>query len=396
MKAAELIQLEPFGEAIQVTLRRFLGIRFGGQWSVQWLSHRSMPAAQNERLWLCNLHINAIFRPGTPAASFEVLRREFARSLVAWRRPLQRAYFEIATGRFARTIAHAGIEIVPEVPRSENWVVIPGTHKVRILDLNRNAVYCCRKADDAEDHFGAELFGRQRAADLGVRVPNILKVINANCFLEELIVGTPLNRLGAGTDRPEIEREAIMALAPLQQATSEVADTITYANEISDRVRKRVEELTKFSKCRSTIQNWLGTILRMIEESDVRSIDTTIAHGDFQPGNLLWDGKLLWLIDWEYSERRQRNYDQYVYFLNSRFPAGLASRINRFVGNLPHPFFKFDSVHCGKDARVSILVFLLEELAFHVRENSNPTWPAFTLAWPQFAAEIPEAIAALC
>jgi len=395
MKAADLIHLEPFGEAIQVTLQRFLGIRFGGHWSVRWISRRSIPA-QNERDWLCNLHLNAIFRPGTPVASFEVLRREFARSVVAWRRPLQRAYFEFATGRFARTVAHAVIEIVPEIPRSEDWVVIPGTHKVRILDLNRNAVYCCRKANDAADHFGAELFARQRAADLGVRVPNILKVINDDCFLEELIVGTPLNRLGAGTDRSGIEREAIKSLAPLQDATSEVTDTITYANEISDRIREAAEEQEKCSNCRTTIEDWLGKILRTIERSHVRNIDTSIAHGDFQPGNLLWDGKALWLIDWEHSERRQRNYDRYVYFLNSRFPAGLASRINRFVQKLPHPFFKFSSAHRGNDVRAGILVFLLEELALHIRENANPAWPVFTPAWLQLSAEIPKVIAALC
>jgi len=50
---------------------------------------------------------------------------------------------------------------------------------------------------------------------------------------------------------------------------------------------------------------------------------TALTHGDFQPGNILVDGDRVWLIDWEYSARRQVGYDALVYALCSRFPSPL-------------------------------------------------------------------------
>ena len=86
----------------------------------------------------------------------------------------------------------------------------------------------------------------------------------------------------------------------------------------------------------------------------------------------------MWLIDWEYSDRRQVGYDALVFMLRARFPRGLADRLQDFVsrgigGTGPMdvstwPGGDWDAV---ERRRLSAALFLLEELALHLEENAN-------------------------
>ena len=61
-------------------------------------------------------------------------------------------------------------------------------------------------------------------------------------------------------------------------------------------------------------------------------VDTAQSHGDFQPANILIptvsDQRNVYLIDWEYTDKRCRWYDAMVFVLNSRSPIGLAGRVH--------------------------------------------------------------------
>ena len=103
---------------------------------------------------------------------------------------------------------------------------------------------------------------------------------------------------------------------------------------------------------------------------------TALTHGDFQPGNMLVDGNKVWLIDWEYSGRRQVGYDALVYALRSRFPDGLAARMGQMLdGSGAMESLPLSLGLDWQDAahrRAHLWLFLLEELALHLAENANP------------------------
>src|SRR6202021_3957588 len=94
MKASELIRQEPFADRVTRTMSNFLELHFGGGWRVGWSDTVSPSTSQR---WLVNLNINAVFREGVRAEALEVVRREFGTSVIPWKRPLQRAYFWLAT-----------------------------------------------------------------------------------------------------------------------------------------------------------------------------------------------------------------------------------------------------------------------------------------------------------
>ena len=108
-------------------------------------------------------------------------------------------------------------------------------------------------------------------------------------------------------------------------------------------------------------------------------LPTVLAHGDFQPANILVDADRLWLIDWEYSGRRQAAYDVLTFRLESRFTRGLCGRLQRLItqgipgGGLWEDF----SCYAGgwQDSRHRLLygsLFLLEELTLRLEESNNP------------------------
>ena len=106
-----------------------------------------------------------------------------------------------------------------------------------------------------------------------------------------------------------------------------------------------------------------------------------LAHGDFQPANILVDADRLWLIDWEYSGRRQAAYDVLTFMLESRFTRGLSGRLQRLItqgipdGGLWPDFSCY--ANGWQDSRRRLLygsLFLLEELALRLEENQNPSF----------------------
>jgi Ser/Thr protein kinase RdoA (MazF antagonist) len=109
------------------------------------------------------------------------------------------------------------------------------------------------------------------------------------------------------------------------------------------------------------------------------SIEMSDGHGDFQAGNVLWDGRQSWIIDWEHSGRRQFLYDALVYALAGRSPAGSAARFAGFLA-CPRSFLgdSFESawpeMRDATPARWQLIltVFLLEQLVWYIEENRNP------------------------
>ena len=171
MRMSLLLEREPFGEILTETLGRFWSRQIGQQIRGEWLwnpSRREVFANGHDRCWLCNVYLNAIFPAGSDARALEPIRREFSRSVVAWRRPLQKAYVTLALSpRLAPWFTHALLRVVPNIASLGQQVIVPGNSKIRVLDRQANCVFGVRKAGTTHARFAAEVATRQHGRSAG-------------------------------------------------------------------------------------------------------------------------------------------------------------------------------------------------------------------------------------
>src|SRR5207244_8868543 len=195
-------------------------------------------------------------------------------------------------------------------------------------------------------------------------------------FTEELIPGTPLNRVPGAADRARAFAAARAALGRLVARTLRSVGVKGYVDAL---VREVAEAAAAplFATQRATLGRTLATLARVIERLPGPStVETAETHGDFQPGNVLVARDGVWLIDWEYTGRRQAGFDLLTHRLASRFPAGLAARVHEAAGGgdrLGEAMHGWPGVDWSttEARRRALALFLLEELLVRVRENAS-------------------------
>jgi hypothetical protein len=387
MRISLLLQREPFGPILEQTLAGFLESRTKQPHTVCWYPGRPDVEAirrRGQQPWLCNIYVNAMFVPEAEPQIFDPIRREFGYSLVRWRRPLQQVYVALATSRpGARWLAQAGMGISPPLPGAERLLIVAGNHKIRLLDRAKGVVYGILKSGFPPHFMQREIEARRQAEELGLPVPPLEAVAeDGTWFRERYVSGTPTNRLAA--DEAVVGRavaDVARALHRLLEQTRREESLEDYAEGLRVRIQQLIRanhllsDPEKQSLLSSTdaIFQQIGGLRPAVGDR----ITTALTHGDFQPANILVNQDGTWLIDWEYSARRQAGYDALVFVLRSRFPAGLATLLRRIVGEsdstLPLSLADWPGLN-WQDAswrRVHGGLFLLEELALHLEENAN-------------------------
>lgn len=339
MRISLLLQREPFGAILEQTLTTFLQTWRGQSHQVHWRQGRPDVAQickQGLQPWLCNIYLNAIFVPEADPCIFDPIRREFSYSPVWWRRPVQAAYVALGTSRWgARWLAQASLGIAPALPNVERLLIVAGNHKIRLLDYDERMCYNVRKVGFPAVFMGREITARRLAERLGLPVPLLESVAeDGTWFKERYLSGTPINRLGNKTQARQVVQDAARALGRFYDHTRQEEPLDEYLARLVERLRAqivthpRLDEQQKQSLLyqveshrSSVVGQWLSVGGR---------ITTALTHGDFQPANILVNEDGVWLIDWEYSARRQIGYDIFVYTLQARSAGGLEQRLRMF------------------------------------------------------------------
>jgi len=338
---------EHFGELLAATMSRFFSLHFNGEWRVAWNGEAAQSGSQR---WLVNSLINAVFVPGVHRCALDVVRREFGTSVVRWKRPLQRGYFRLATSGTAGLMAHASLTVHPAVPHPDCWLIVPGMNKVRFINSAAGISYCCRKPGCDPAHFRRETEARQFAERHGVPVPRILEFLSDDCLAETMIVGTPLNRLISLGEQGDGLRLAFDAIERLYSSSRRMANLGEYCADIVSQIESVADALSTVA--RTEVVALAKRVCEFCAGSG-ESIELVRSHGDFQPGNILYDGRRIWLIDWEFSGERSQPFDRLTYELRTRFDPGLAGRVLRYAAG------------CGDDrSRRELRVFVLETILF--------------------------------
>lgn len=408
MRISLLLQREPFGRLVEETMAGFWSARHGHTFQVQWAAGR--PSGDSLRPnghqpWLANIYLNAIFTPDAVPAIFDPVRREFSRSTVWWKRPLQRTYVSLAAQRpAARWLAQATLHVTPAVPGAAHKLIVAGNYKMRLLDRQAGLAYGIRKAGFRSNFMQRELAARRQAADLRLRVPPLVGVAgDLSWFSEYYISGTPLNRLA---DSEAVSGALRAALRDLHRFHCQTRQTTTWRQYCADLARHIERLLPETSVLGAAGQERLHALSRRLSEQLApfadNSLTTAVTHGDLQPANILVNDDGVWLIDWEYAGRRQAGYDALVLGLGVRNTAGLATRLGAFIArgwpiNTPVAALSWPGLDVSSpDARRRhATLLLLEELVLRLEENAQPALTRADAGLRQLPPEIEAWLAAL-
>jgi len=379
MRISLLLEREPFPQILEKTLSQFWSYHFEQDIRVRWQDGRPR-RQQPGQTWLVNAYLNAIFVPDVARELFDPIRREFSRSPVWWKRPLQQTYVQLATQpRLAQRFTQAHLVVSPALPQAAQTLIIPGNHKIRWLDATRQTATGMLKAG-FDDHFlRQEIGARQQATAVGVRVPALHEAdADAGWFVEQFVSATPVNRLADGQQAARAVGEAAAMMQRLLRATAETMPVAVYCAELREQILRLVEGhhlLTTGEK--ETVAAQTSALCAMAQAKS-ETVVTALTHGDWQPANILLNADGVWVIDWEYAARRQVGYDALVWGLNGRFPQGLAARLWGYIeqGRLDGPadvWAQWPEMLNGRAGRmVQIALFLLEELALTLAEVAQP------------------------
>lgn len=417
MRISLLLRREPFGEILSATLERFLPQLTGRAHQVKWYPRAARRApfgggqshahAAGEQSWLCNFYLNAIFTSEAGGKTLEPVVREFGRSAVWWRRPAQKAYVDLAAWRLtAALLAQARVGITPAIPDDGDLLFVGGNHKLRLLDRKNKRAYGIHKEGFSTNFLAREIDARRLAEKLALPVPKLdMVAADGTWFSEHYISGTPLNRIVERATAEGVLVEMKSALARLSLHTLRETSVGVYVAELAANIRRDVAANKLLGAAaaaggRIAWEERLQKMLRLLEPEGGRSIRTALAHGDFQPANILHHGESSssWLIDWELSARRQAGYDALVYAMRSRFPVGLAARLRGFWqagGAEPEseclladwPGTAWES---GEARKLSATLLLLEDAAMQLEENANPRFVSLGEGLTLLEAEIDE------
>ena len=229
MRLSLLLPREPFPVIFEQTLSRFLLSWTGQPYEIHWDPKRPLSAShcRSGEFWLVNIYLNAIFIPQADPAIFGPVKQEFSHSLVWWRRWPQRLYVDMATSPLmAKWLAHAGVSLTPALPQAELRLIVPGNHKIRLLDYGEKTVYAIRKSGFPANFLEREIEVRRQAEELGLPVPRVKTVAGDGAWLsEEYVSGTPVNRLQDPAQARAAFAEAHQALKVLHRHTFREVNT---------------------------------------------------------------------------------------------------------------------------------------------------------------------------
>ena len=183
------------------------------------------------------------------------------------------------------------------------------------------------------------------------------------------VVGTPLNRLSNRDAANRTLLDVMKELGQLSESTSRPMEVRVYAESLVSMARASLASAGAIDALlRKKIEACLDSLREVLEPVAGELIATARCHGDLQPGNILWRSDGHSVIDWEYAARRQVGHDTLVYQLRTRFPRGLARRLESFVAS---GLVGLEKESLSQRRRTAHLL-CLEELELNLRESKNP------------------------
>jgi len=333
---------------------------------------------------LVNKKINLIFPALSISRDIWPLVKEYSYHANPYKRFVQSLYVLLSISKVFRNLFASQFLSIQPCPESfANVCILPGNHSIRVINLDLNECLVLSKLGYRADKLANAVLLRTSFSELpGPKV--IDWDLSDGWYTEERIFGLPLNKLSNKDVQAKAMDEVRLFLNKMYDDTSELLPASTWfeakftqldmAIEMlpvcySYSIKKKIIELK--SNLTSLAENYTDPSL-LLENANT--------HGDLQAANLLAPSEHsednVYIIDWEYTGKRIRHYDAFVYNLDARFPHGLAQRINTLLNN--ETAMASVLAWCGTkadvefDASLFVLTFIVDEFLFRLDDTTIP------------------------
>lgn len=395
MKIGIRLQLEPFGQIIERTLQRFLPEKYNRAFVARWFFRQGDGRAKvgsNSQIWLCNPDLNILFVPEVCNSTLEPIRLDMSYTPKRWQQPVRRLTIRCLTWTpITRRMARPALSVEPAIPGADALLWMGGSNKLYLLDSHTKCTAVVLKDGCDPTHIQCEIAARQRPGSWPI--PPLLNMGEDGLWFEEpLIMSEPVAALRNTHERDALSSQALTVLAAWVEQTREERNPLEYAEIVAQKSRHYLMagHHISFQEC-TQVEQWIQAALMAIQRlvtSGGNTLPVAHGHGDFQPGNIRSENGRLWIIDWEHAGQRQLVYDALVYALKSRYPTQRVDRVRAFVTDprrylesvLLADWLDFREASPAR-LRLMLAVFLLEELAWHLRENNSPQLIRPSLGW---------------
>jgi hypothetical protein len=360
MRLSLLLQREPFGSILEQTLGDYWSGTTGRPVQVDWGC-----ASSGRQAWRGNIYLNFFCVADAAPECFEVIRHEFSRARVFWRRWAQAAYVKCATNPPTRSwLSQVRFAVSREIPAAREQLLIGGNRRLRLIHPAAGKSIVIHKCGFSRLGFAREVRARQGVA--AAISPRFLSLgPGANAFTEEYFVGTPSNRLSSR--QASVRAQALELLVThVHRPSLRTASLGAYGHQLAEQLAEL--EPTVAAAARSLA----GQADRLAGRAEIGLV---LSHGDFQDANILDSRAGIRVIDWENATERSQLYDLATLGSGIRqssdWCAAWQAELQRWLAS-PDVAPRLE-VPCGKGTS-SILahgaVWFLEEVLFRVEDAS--------------------------
>lgn len=371
MRLDLLLKREDFAKTFEISFARYLFEVFNISATVNWRNN-----TKDSNFLLVNPKLNVIYSKNIDRAKLKLIVSEYEYNPNLVRRFLQKIYIKLSISTyFEHLFAKTIVSVSPWIESFDEICIVPGNQSIRIINLETLTARVILKEGFSSQSIKNEIYLRQKYKFLPI--PKLLNVDTQSLWFEELQVSAlPFNRIDNQTIKDKILIDVKRNLLKLYSETTIKIDIKNYVKSLYETcdnlITKLPEIYTKFDK--KEIRDIFILLNETVKNFPDRTIDLVQSHGDLQLGNILVgnNNSELYLIDWEYTEKRSIFYDSLVLATDCRKLKALAKRIKTILDGADLSWnwcIKTDGFRLSK---CELAIFLIEDLIVRLSELNIP------------------------
>jgi thiamine kinase-like enzyme len=380
MKISTLIKREPFSEIFEKTMESFLGDLTSSTCTVQWKvdTNFKQDLVVGQR-WYCNPLINSVFVKGVNSKVFSSINGEYKHNpLRPWLSIVQKLYLILSQAKLtAIFFTKYTITISPPVLEAKDKLIIGGNTKLRMIDISNNKVYVILKEGFDSKYLEQELYPRTNFPY--IPIPKVIeRSDNTTWYCEEYIVGLPTSRINKDIGN-QILAKAVGCVHKMLNETKEKVILGEYTTHLKSKINQKIDNISYINKSvNNNIKQITYSLVESLDQYSDNLITMAYCHGDFHQGNILTNGEKFWILDWEFSGKKQIFYDLIILLLGTRMDNGFSSRFIKLLNSEYNAYSKElinnwpeNQWHNDIQKKIDLTVFLLEDIIFYIDEIDN-------------------------
>jgi hypothetical protein len=365
MRISYLLRREPFGEILETTCTTYWSQVLGHKVEVSWGKNNTTYS----HIWRGNIYLNFFCVDDVDPDCFEIIKREFRHSPKRSRRLLQAAYVHAAVRPPTRNwLSQVQFSVSEELPLAREQLLIGGNRRIRIIHPAKGKSMVIHKHGFSKMGFDREVFARMGPASSVA--PKFFGLDdNGASFSEAYFIGTPVNRLASAHACEVREHARERLIIEVHQSSMRIVQVSEYVMQLLEKLRSFSPELMDSALA---LTQW---ILKQCATMEVRLV---FSHGDFQDANILVNGDVIHIIDWENATERTQLYDLATMSSGIRLASNSLdvwrAQLNQWLAH-PH---NFSLSGIGEYGRIAILahvaIWWIEETIFQLDEANASTY----------------------